>query len=296
MDNTESRWVLIAEDDEDIRGLIREAIEKDVTGFNLHIVEARDGQEAITNAKSRVFHCIVTDLSMPRSTGAELLRSIQSNPLNADTPTVVVTGSETPEFIESFPHIRVMMKPFSPKALAQVVLQELKLGRLDERASIQFMNPMLRAIQDFLEKDCSIQSVIHQPMVKKRGENVGGDHHSALTITTGVGRYQFCISFDKQLTEYIRTTYCRNRTSQWASFPPETVMRQITTAIFEHAVKPLQGILGIAPRLAAFDIITQHTSPVYKELVNLSGITIVAKTDQGRALASALTRPRLKKI
>jgi CheY-like chemotaxis protein len=89
----ETRWVLLAEDDDDIRTLIRDSliaeVESSGNGVLLKVVEAKDGTEALEQAVVQRFHCVITDLRMPRTTGDEFIRSMQSHPLNANTPTLI---------------------------------------------------------------------------------------------------------------------------------------------------------------------------------------------------------------
>lgn len=297
MDNKDVRWILVADDDDDIREMIRDCIQSQADGLNLQVIEAKDGQEAILNANARAFHCVVTDLTMPRATGTDFLRAIQTNPLNANTPTVVVTGAETSEFTERFSHIRVVQKPFNPTELAQIVVREVKLGRLDERATIQFMNPFLASLQKFLEQESQLASQLQPPLVKKRGEELSGDYHCNLTITSGLARYFFCLSFDKQLTEYIKSTFSKKRTSQWHIYPPDTVLKQACKVIFDLATKQIEGILGLPPRVASLDVSLPTATPnFHKELAQMSGATIAVKTEHGSAYASALVKPKSKKI
>ena len=71
---------MICDDQEDVRNLLRIVIERnrDKEGRGLDVVgEARDGNEAVSEAKRLQPDVILLDLSMPRRTGLEALPEIK---------------------------------------------------------------------------------------------------------------------------------------------------------------------------------------------------------------------------
>jgi len=298
MRDSNSRWVLVAEDDEEIRHLIRNSLQEEASNntLNLQVVEAKDGLEAISKVASREFHCVVTDLKMPRSTGIDVLRVMQSNPLNANTPTVVVTGTAPDDFPEQLAHVRVVPKPFDAHALAQVILKEIKLGRIDDRVAMHLMNPFLEAIRSFLGKSAGLEAEIQQPTVKKSGTELVCDVHCNLLISAGTSRNRFTLSFDTQLLSYLKNWHFKDRTTQWATMTSENIAKQTAQAIFDETAQALEQQTGLAHRLSATSIIVSKSENEYADLVSANGISIALTTAHGRVVASAFSKPRNKRI
>lgn len=295
----EARWVLVAEDDDDIRRMIRDSLESESEGMALQVVEAKDGLEALARANDREFHCVVTDLRMPRSTGADFLRAIQSTALNANTPKVIVTGAQTEEFGDISSLARIVPKPFEPEELAKTVIREIKLGRMDDRVAIHLVNPFLEAIQSFLStslpEDARLTAEIHQPSVSKSGEGLVGDIHCNLLLTSGVTRNRFTLSFDLTLLDYLKIHFFQARTSNWASLTPDSVARQTCQLLFDEASKSIQAHASLPLRLAGTSIFTYKNDSEYGDLVRTNGISIVAKTPHGRIVAHAFAKPKPKR-
>jgi CheY-like chemotaxis protein len=92
--------ILLVDDDEDCRTLVRDAIA--ACKINNAVVEARDGEEALRVLRDA--HCggggkglprpglIYLDIEMPKLDGIETLRQIRSDPALCDIPVVMMTG------------------------------------------------------------------------------------------------------------------------------------------------------------------------------------------------------------
>lgn len=110
--------VLIVEDDEDFRTLMREALERE--GFAVR--EARDGQEALAmlGASRGERYLILLDLMMPGMDGWEFVvvarsdRRLQSNPIVVTT----VVPEDAPWAVDG-----VLQKPFDLEMLVGTVEQ-----------------------------------------------------------------------------------------------------------------------------------------------------------------------------
>jgi CheY-like chemotaxis protein len=90
--------LLIAEDDQIIRYLIETAAAR-AGGFG-PIVCVPDGQAALdairTGGVGNAPDLIVSDLSMPRMTGIELIRALKQDPATRSIPIAIVTSSDMP--------------------------------------------------------------------------------------------------------------------------------------------------------------------------------------------------------
>src|SRR3954451_14741499 len=81
--------ILIVEDNEDFRGLVRIALEQE--GFTVR--EARDGREALDMLQeSGSSHCLMLmDLMMPGMTCWELVSAVRGDPFLRNNPIIVTT-------------------------------------------------------------------------------------------------------------------------------------------------------------------------------------------------------------
>jgi CheY-like chemotaxis protein len=118
--------LMIVEDDANIRFLMETSARR--SGLFEPICAAVDGQEALEHLRARdtstLPALIVTDLSMPRLTGLDLVRAIKSDERLRNIPVAVITSSNIPNDRDlalaagafSFVH-----KPYGVDALTQVL-------------------------------------------------------------------------------------------------------------------------------------------------------------------------------
>jgi CheY-like chemotaxis protein len=108
--------ILLVEDNEDFRGLVRAALEQE--GFTVR--EASDGQEALERLREPgTSHCLmVMDLMMPGMTGWDLVSAMRSDPLLQGNPIIVSTAvpEESPSGVDA-----ILAKPFGLDSLVGVV-------------------------------------------------------------------------------------------------------------------------------------------------------------------------------
>ncbi len=91
--------LLIVEDDPNIRFLLEAAAHR--CGSFEPITSAADGQAALEQLQSADSSAlpalIVTDLSMPRLTGLELVRAVKSDERTRNIPIAIITSSDAPQ-------------------------------------------------------------------------------------------------------------------------------------------------------------------------------------------------------
>lgn len=295
---SKAKFVLVVEDDDDIRSLIVSSLKNHAEGLDLFIVEARDGREAINFAGRQEFHCIITDLTMPRTTGEELIRVLLADNMNANTPTLVVSGNLTDEFLEAFKNVRPLPKPFDPETLCQSVMRELKLGRMDERIPLHVLNPVLDSIQKMIQDDlkqgrnsCELKPA----SVRKSGDRIEGDFHALFTLTTGLTQARIGLTFQKEWLHWMRNEYFSSRRDQWAAMTPELTARQAALAIVERAHASLAAVMGAPPRVAELSVVDMEDGPKATEAQRTSGITVTLSMDQGQVIATAVSPLKTKR-
>lgn len=287
----EPKWILLAEDDDDIRHIIKQSLEFEGKELELLVIEARDGLEAISKASLREFHCVVTDLNMPRSSGLDLIRALQTTPLNANTPTIVITGNGEDDLAERYTHIHVLPKPFEPRDLVRKVVQELKLGRMDDRIAAHLMNPFLNACRDFLTNELSLSAQIDSPSFKRSSECLIGDVHCTLTMVTDVTRNKFTLSFDQSFLDHVRMHLVKtDRSAQGTLTSAKATANRVCQELFELATESLRNQMGSPPRLAGTALINYRNENEYADLTRRAGITVTIRTPQGRLILTALAQ------
>ncbi len=89
----ENVTILIADDDDDNRSLLREFFQD----MNILFIEAGDGLEAITATQHSPPDIILMDISMPVMDGYEAIKQIKENITSKDIPVIAVTGFATPQ-------------------------------------------------------------------------------------------------------------------------------------------------------------------------------------------------------
>lgn len=80
--------ILLVDDDKNFRILQMENLK----GMKADIIEAENGEEALTMMAGIRPHLIITDIKMPIMDGLELLKLVRGNPHTKDIPVIVVSG------------------------------------------------------------------------------------------------------------------------------------------------------------------------------------------------------------
>jgi len=109
------KTVLIADDDEDVRHVVRMQLEQ----FPYRLLEARTGEEVLQIARADKPDAILLDWILPGIKGAELLRALRANPVLQDIRVIVMTGEEQAvRDAHQFGAHESILKPFTPRHLA----------------------------------------------------------------------------------------------------------------------------------------------------------------------------------
>lgn len=115
----EHHRILVAEDDDPMRKLIRRELEVD--GYL--ITEARNGREALDLARSEDFDLMVLDLVMPDLSGWDVLQHRATDPRLHAVPVIIVSARRGPAVARAvaFGVYGILPKPFEPTDLRDVV-------------------------------------------------------------------------------------------------------------------------------------------------------------------------------
>jgi two-component system, OmpR family, phosphate regulon response regulator PhoB len=115
--------ILIADDEVPLRALVRATLD---TG-RMRIVEAADGDQALALARAEHPDLVLLDWSMPGRTGLEVAQALRADPATADIPIVMLSARSLPfdqEAARNAGVLRYMTKPFSPRALLDLVREQ----------------------------------------------------------------------------------------------------------------------------------------------------------------------------
>ena len=115
----EGKRVLVAEDDDPMRKLIRRELEVD--GYT--VTEARNGRQALDLVRSEDFDLMVLDLVMPDLSGWDVLQHRATDPRLHAVPVIIVSARRGPDAARAvaFGVYGLLPKPFEPKDLRDMV-------------------------------------------------------------------------------------------------------------------------------------------------------------------------------
>ena len=118
--------ILLAEDDDSMRGFLKKALEK----AGHVVVDASQGDEALTELQLREFDLLLTDIVMPVMDGIQATRAIRNaKPDGALPPIVALTANAIPSEKDRFLAAGlddVLIKPFTPEALRHILIRYSK--------------------------------------------------------------------------------------------------------------------------------------------------------------------------
>jgi DNA-binding response OmpR family regulator len=111
----EKKKVLLVEDDEAVRQLVRVTLEMN----EYEVVQAKDGLEGLLLLEMHHPDAVVLDLMMPDVGGERMLAQLRATPETKRTPVVIITGKPevAPEVIGLVGKENFFPKPFDPDAV-----------------------------------------------------------------------------------------------------------------------------------------------------------------------------------
>ena len=115
-----SKTILTVDDSASIRQMVSFTLKQ--AGYN--VVEAIDGQDGVSKAKSQQADLVITDLNMPNMTGLELIRALRTEPSYKFTPILMLTTeSDETKKVEGKQAGATgwIVKPFNPEQLLKVI-------------------------------------------------------------------------------------------------------------------------------------------------------------------------------
>lgn len=118
------RRILIVEDHEDVRGMLKILLESE----HFHVLEAATGAEALTTVKNGCPDVILMDLALPGFDGFETIRRVRKIDGFQNTPIIVLTAYSGQSIYETARRAGTnyfMAKPIDFEELAELLKQIL---------------------------------------------------------------------------------------------------------------------------------------------------------------------------
>ncbi len=116
-----SKYILIIEDQDDIREIVRVSLEA-VRGWQ--VLMARSGKEGLARAGAKLPDAILLDVMMPDMDGPATLQQLRTNPATQSIPVIFLTAKVQSADRRRFANLgvqAVISKPFDPLRLAEQI-------------------------------------------------------------------------------------------------------------------------------------------------------------------------------
>ena len=114
--------ILVADDEANIRKLIREALEKE--GYHVELYAT--GREAVERMKQEKFDAVITDLVMPDMDGIDVLSNAHQYLPNAARFMITAYPTEAVDRHAFYLDLHLIVKPFTLEELCETVNNVLK--------------------------------------------------------------------------------------------------------------------------------------------------------------------------
>jgi DNA-binding response OmpR family regulator len=114
------RKLLIVDDEEGVRSLVRMTLESD----KYDILEARRGEDALRLVREHLPDLVLLDVMLPDTSGVDVCRALKSDPDTKQVTVVMLTAKAQSSDLEEAENAGAdgyFTKPFSPVALLQRV-------------------------------------------------------------------------------------------------------------------------------------------------------------------------------
>jgi two-component system chemotaxis response regulator CheY len=123
--------VLVVEDSSSMRAYLTTIIEGGTEPYDLEIVEAASGFEALKTLPHHQFDAILTDINMPDINGLELVSFLKNHPVYRTIPIMVISTESTEEDrkrAEALGAEEYLVKPFPASELVDKLRRLLKVA------------------------------------------------------------------------------------------------------------------------------------------------------------------------
>lgn len=123
--------ILVVEDSSSMRAYLTTVIEGEADVFELEIVEAASGFEALKTLPHHKFDAILTDINMPDINGLELVSFLKNHPVYRTIPIMVISTESSEEDRRRAAALgaeEYLVKPFEASDLLGKLRSLLRVG------------------------------------------------------------------------------------------------------------------------------------------------------------------------
>ena len=123
--------VLVVEDSSSMRAYLTTILESGSESYDLEIVEAASGFEALKTLPHHKFDAILTDINMPDINGLELVSFLKNHPVYKSIPIMVISTESTDEDRKRAAALgaeEYLVKPFETAELIDKLRRLLKVA------------------------------------------------------------------------------------------------------------------------------------------------------------------------
>jgi len=123
--------VLVVEDSSSMRAYLTTILESGSESYDLEIVEASSGFEALKTLPHHKFDAILTDINMPDINGLELVSFLKNHPVYKTIPIMVISTESTDEDRRRAAALgaeEYLVKPFETSDLIEKLRRLLKVA------------------------------------------------------------------------------------------------------------------------------------------------------------------------
>ena len=123
--------VLVVEDSSSMRAYLTTILEAGSESYDLEIVEAASGFEALKTLPHHKFDAILTDINMPDINGLELVSFLKNHPVYKSIPIMVISTESTDEDRKRAAALgaeEYLVKPFETAELIDKLRRLLKVA------------------------------------------------------------------------------------------------------------------------------------------------------------------------
>lgn len=191
---------LVVDDEPDVVEIIADTLKKKFR--KSHIFTATDGQQAMTKYRNSPPSMLITDLSMPKVSGNELITNILTANPGGDMPVIVISGlSKEDRYINEILNgrFRFLPKPFRAHELLRLVdymFDNPIKPNIKFKVDAEFLSAFLSGTMNAFEKTHSIAMEKVQPFVRS-ADYRSGDYSFTYSFGTKDFRGLYSICFDK---------------------------------------------------------------------------------------------------
>ncbi|MCJ8277287.1 MAG: response regulator [Bdellovibrionales bacterium] len=272
------KWILLAEDEDDIRESIRDyLIEK--FGDDIKLVESTDGGDAITKIKNQTFHLIITDIKMPRKDGDHVIEEARSSSFNETTPIIVISAFADKGVEQKHKFVSFLPKPINNDELVGMIRVLFKIGSTEKMISASIFSSLLDSSLVFLKEALHRKDFeVGEMQLKKRGQPLEAERAAIIKVYIGNVSNTFSVLCSEQTLNELKES-----SDRLTGTSLDVICRSLGFVILKHVLTEC-GII---------DSNEVHTKDITQDpsiLTNKQGIVVPIKAKNIDYMVFATTK------